>query len=62
MLSIIENSSKGNLRAVVQFVADGEHQPMEIYMEIKAVYISYNHSHTIVVEWCDKFLTKKRIH
>ena len=52
---MIQNPSKDNLRAVIQFLAAEECQPMEIYTRMKAVYGDYSYSHTAVVEWCNKF-------
>ena len=52
---MIENPSKDNLLAVIQFLAAEGRQPMEIYTRMKAVYGDYSYSHPAVVEWCNKF-------
>lgn len=42
---MVENSSKDNLRVVIQFLSELRH-PMEVYMSINAV-------HGTMVEWCN---------
>lgn len=41
----MENSSKGNLRDVIQVLVTEGRQPMDIYMRLKAVYGGYSYSH-----------------
>ncbi|KAF7272417.1 hypothetical protein GWI33_014804 [Rhynchophorus ferrugineus] len=55
MAFVIENPSKGTLRAVIQFLAAEGRQPKEIYKSMKDVYGDCCYSYTAVAEWCSKF-------